>query len=61
MKHIPGMTSLPSNLKAKKSTKIKFSADKIYYIFPQKYRKITNMQNRQSSDSHFKSNENLLT
>ena len=37
------MTSLPSTLTAKESTKIKFSADKIYYNFSQEYPKITNM------------------
>ena len=30
---IPGLTSLPSTLTAKKSMKIEFSADKIYYNF----------------------------
>ena len=30
---IPGLTSLPSTLTAKKSMKMKFSADKIYYKF----------------------------
>ena len=30
---IPGLTSLPSTLIAKKSMKMKFSADKIYYKF----------------------------
>ena len=45
LKHsgVPTMTSLPSTLTAKKSTKIKFSADKIYYNFSQEYPKITNM------------------
>ena len=32
MRQIPGVKSLPSTSKAKKSTKITFSADKIYYI-----------------------------
>ena len=32
-KLIPTMTSLPSTSTAKKSAKIKFSADKIYYNF----------------------------
>ena len=40
---IPAMTSLPSTLTAKKSMKIKFSADKIYYNFSQENPKITNM------------------
>ena len=30
---IPGLTSLPSTLTAKKSMRIEFSADKIYYNF----------------------------
>ena len=38
---IPGLTSLPLNLTAKKSTKMKFSTDKIYYNFSQTYPKIT--------------------
>ena len=37
------VTSLPSTLTAKKSTKIKFSTDKIYYNFSQEYPKITNV------------------
>ena len=37
------MTSLPSTLTANKSMKIKFSTDKIYYNFPQKYPKIANI------------------
>ena len=37
------MTSLPSTLTANKSTKIKFSTDKIYYNFSQEFPKITNM------------------
>ena len=39
----PGLTSLPSTLTAKKSMKMKFSADKIYYNFCQENSKITNM------------------
>ena len=34
------VTSLPSTSAAKKSTKITFSADKIYYNLSQKYPKI---------------------
>ena len=37
------VTPLPLPLRAKKSTEIKFSTDKIYYNFSQKYPKITNM------------------
>ena len=37
IKQIPGLTSLPLSLTAKKSTKMKISADKIYYNFSQKY------------------------
>ena len=40
---IPAMTSLPSTLTAKKSTKMIFSSDKIYYNFSQENRKITNI------------------
>ena len=40
---IPGLTSLPSTLTAKKSMKMKFSVDKIYYNFSQENSKITNM------------------
>ena len=32
-RQIPGLTSLPSTSTAKKSMKMKFSADKIYYLF----------------------------
>ena len=41
--HIPGLTSLPLNLTAKKSSKIKFSADKIDYNFSHEHPKISNM------------------
>ena len=41
--HIPGLTSLPLTLTAKKSSKIKFSADKIYYNFSHEHPKISNM------------------
>ena len=37
------MTSLSSTLTANKSMKTKFSTDKIYYNFPQKYPKIANI------------------
>ena len=37
---IPGLTSLPLTLTAKKSSKIKFSADKIYYNFSHEHPKI---------------------
>ena len=37
------VTSLQPTSRAKKSAKIKFSADKIYYDFSQEYPKITNM------------------
>ena len=37
---IPTMTSLPSTLTAKKSKKITFSSDKIYYNFSQENPKI---------------------
>ena len=40
---IPGLTLLPSTLTAKKSMKMKCSADKIYYNFFQENPKITNM------------------
>ena len=40
---IPGLTSLPLTSTAKKSSKIKFSADKIYYNFSHEYPKISNM------------------
>ena len=40
---IPGLTSLPSTLIAKKSIKMKFLADKIYYNFSQENSKITNI------------------
>ena len=43
MRQIPGVKSLPSTSKAKKSTKITFSADKIYYINVVEYPKIINM------------------
>ena len=38
---IPGLTSLSSTLTAKKSMKMEFSADKIYYNFFQENPKIT--------------------
>ena len=40
---IPAMTSLPSTLTAKKSMKMTFSSDKIYYNFSQENPKITNI------------------
>ena len=40
---IPGLTSLPLTLTEKKSLKIKFSADKIYYNFSHEHPKISNM------------------
>ena len=40
---IPGLTSLPLTLTAEKSSKIKFSADKIYYNFSHEHPKISNM------------------
>ena len=40
---IPTVTSLQPTLIAKKSAKIRFSTDKIYYNFSQEYPKITNM------------------
>ena len=40
---IPGLTSLPLTLTAKKSSKIKFSADKIYYNFSHEHPKISNV------------------
>ena len=40
---IPAMTSLPSTLTAKKSMKMTFSSNKIYYNFSQENLKITNM------------------
>ena len=40
---ISAMTSLPSTLKAKKSMKMTFSLDKIYYNFSQQNPKITNL------------------
>ena len=42
-RQIPTITSHPSTSTAKKSAKIKFSADKIYVNFPKEYPKITNM------------------
>ena len=42
MRQIPGLTSLPSTSTAKKSAKITFSADKIYYNLSQEYPNITN-------------------
>ena len=44
------LTPLPSTLRAKRFTKITFSADKIYYNFSEKYPNITNPQ---SLDRHF--------
>ena len=40
---IPGLTSLPPAVTPKKSTKMTFSADKIYYKFSQEIPKMTNM------------------
>ena len=40
---ISGLTSRPLTLTAKKSSKIKFSADKIYYNFSHEHPKISNM------------------
>ena len=42
-RQIPGLTSLLSTLTAKKSMKMKFSVDKIYYNLFQENPKITNM------------------
>ena len=56
---IPGLTSLPSTLTAKKSMKMKFSADKIYYNFFQENPKITNIENSHRCYRHFKRNPNL--
>ena len=42
-REIPAMTSLPSTLTAKKSMKMTFSSDKIYYNFSQENPKITNI------------------
>ena len=42
-RQIPEQTSLPSTLTAKRSMKMKFSADKIYYNVSQENLKITNM------------------
>ena len=39
---IPGLTSLPLTLAAKKSLKIKVSADKIYCNFSHEHPKISN-------------------
>ena len=39
----PGLTSLPLNLTAKKSLKIKLTADKIYYNCSHEHPKIPNM------------------
>ena len=61
MRQLPGLTSLPSTLTAKMSTKIKFSVDKIYYIFSQEYPKITNMQNPHRPDQHFKKSKKSIT
>ena len=43
---IPAMTSLPSTLTAKKSMKMTFSSDKIYYNFSQENPKITNISHK---------------
>ena len=40
---IPGLTSLPLILTAKKSLKIKLLADKIYHNFSHEHPKISNM------------------
>ena len=42
-RQIPGLTSLPLTLTAKKSMKMKFSSDKIYYNFFQENPKIANI------------------
>ena len=42
-REIPAMTSLPSTLTAKKSMKMTFSSDKIYYNFSQENPKIANI------------------
>ena len=42
-REIPAMTSLPSTLTAKKSMKMTFSSDKVYYNFSQENPKITNI------------------
>ena len=40
---IPAMTSLPSTLTAKKSMKMTFLSNKIFYNFPQENPKIANI------------------
>ena len=51
----PAITSLLSTSTAKKSMKMKFSADKIYYNFCQQNPKITNIENPpQTRYMHFK-------
>ena len=55
-RQIPGLTSLPSTLTAKKSMKMKFLANKIYYNFFQENPKITNMENSHRRYRHFKEN-----
>ena len=40
---IPGLTSFPSTLTAKKSMKMTLSSDKIYFDFSQKNPTITNI------------------
>ena len=40
---IRGLMSLPSNLTAKKSSNMKFSADKVYSNFSHEHPKISNM------------------
>ena len=42
-RQIPGLTSYPSTLTAKKYTKMNFSADKICCNFSHKHLKISNM------------------
>ena len=52
---LPPLTSLPvTNLTLKKSRKMKFLNDKLYYVLSQKDSMITNMQNPQSWYKHFK-------
>ena len=45
-RQIPWFTSFASALTAKKSMKMKFSADKIHYNFSQENQKITNVQEK---------------
>ena len=53
-RQIPWLTSLQSTLTAKKSMKMKSSADKIYYNFSQENSKSTNIQNPHRPYRRFK-------